>query len=105
MPRPVPKNPWARWVLDTLERAVRAYAASWVAIVGGDYVLDSWNASFLESLEAAFFGFLVSAMFSLAGKTRGAPDSASLLPANTDPPQPAGDPPPPKPPKPFVQGG
>lgn len=87
MPRPEPANPWARWALDLAERGLRAYAASWVAIVGGDYVLDNWNASLTESLTAAFFGLLVSAMFSLAGKTQGAPDSASLLPARTDPPQ------------------
>ena len=87
MGRPQPQNPWARWALDMLERGVRAYAASWVAIVGGDYVLDSWSASFRESLVAAFFGLLASAMFSLAGKASGASDSASLLPANTDPPQ------------------
>lgn len=87
MPRPVPKNPWARWALDSLERGLRAYAASWVAIVGGDYVLEQWNATFAESLKAAFFGLLVSALFSLAGKKRGAEDSASFLPANTDPPQ------------------
>lgn len=70
------------------ERGLRAYAAAWVAIVGGDYVLDSWSASFRESLVAAFFGLIASAMFSLAGKAKGAPDSASFLPANTDPPQP-----------------
>lgn len=88
MPRPQPSNPWARWALDTLERGARAYAASWVSIVGGDYVLDSWSASFQESLVAAFFGLLVSTMFSLAGKRSGAEDSASFLPEQTDPPQP-----------------
>ena len=88
MPRPEPKNPWARWALDMLERGARAYAASWVSIVGGDYVLDSWSASFQESLVAALFGLVASALFSLAGKSRGADDSASFLPANTDPPQP-----------------
>jgi hypothetical protein len=88
MPRPQPANPWARWALDSLERGVRAYAAAWVAIVGGDYVLDQWSASFGESLKAAFFGLVVSTLFSLAGKQRGAEDSASFLPASTDPPQP-----------------
>ncbi len=87
MPPPVPENPWARWALDTIERAVRAYAASWVAIVGGDYVLDSWSASFQESLVAALFGLVASTLFSLAGKQNGASDSASFLPPNTDPPQ------------------
>jgi hypothetical protein len=87
-PVPVPANPWARWALDTLERGARAYAAAWVAIVGGDYVLEQWNATFAESLKAAFFGLVVSSLFSLAGKTQGADDSASFLPENTDPPQP-----------------
>jgi hypothetical protein len=88
MPRPQPKNEWARWALDGLERGLRAYASSWVAVVGGDYVLEAWNATFVESLQAAFFGFVVSVIFSLAGKQRGASDSASFLPENTDPPQP-----------------
>ena len=88
MPPPELSNPWARWALDTLERGLRAYAASWVSIVGGDYVLDSWSASFAESLVAALFGLVASTLFSLAGKTSGATDSASFLPAGTDPPQP-----------------
>ncbi len=87
MPRPEPKSAWARWALDTLERGARAYAASWVAIVGGDYVLESWSASFQESLVAALFGLIASTLFSLAGKQNGATDSASFLPARTDPPQ------------------
>lgn len=78
---------WVRWALDMLERGLRAYAASWVSIVGGDYVLDSWSASFQESLVAAFFGLVASALFSLAGKRYGADDSASFLPAAADPPQ------------------
>lgn len=86
--RPQPENPWARWALDTLERGLRAYAACWVGIVGGDYILDSWSASFQESLVAALFGVFLEAMFSLAGRSRGATDSASMLPGNTDPPQP-----------------
>ena len=88
MPAPVPQNPWARWALDTLERGARAYAASWVTVVGGDYVLDSWSATFQESLVAAFFGLVASVLFSLAGKQAGAEDSASFLPEHTDPPQP-----------------
>lgn len=87
MPRPVPKNPWARWALDSLERGIRAYATSLATVLGGDYVLSQWNATFGESLKAAFFGLAISAVFSIAGKQRGAPDSASFLPENTDPPQ------------------
>jgi len=89
MPRPEPQNPWARWALDTLERAARAYAGAWVAIyLAGDQILGFWDATFSESLQAAAFATFVSGMFSLAGKGRGAEDSASFLPAHTDPPQP-----------------
>lgn len=85
---PEPKNPTARWALDMIERGVRAYASAWVAIyVAGNYVLDAWNASAIETFKAAFFALVVSALFSLAGKRQGAEDSASFLPPNTDPPQ------------------
>jgi hypothetical protein len=89
MPRPEPRNPWARWALDTLERGARSYASAWVAIyLAGDQILGFWNATFGESLMAAAFATFVSGMFSLAGRRRGAEDSASFLPENTDPPQP-----------------
>lgn len=88
MPRPQPSNPWARWALDTLERGLRSYAGAWTAIyLAGDQILGFWSASFSESLIAAGFATFVSAMFSLAGKRRGAEDSASFLPASVDPPQ------------------
>jgi uncharacterized membrane protein YiaA len=83
------KSEWGLWAWDAGERAARAYAISWVAIVGGDYVIEAWNATMLETFKAAFFGVLVSALFSLAGKTRGAKDSASLLERSKDPPAPA----------------
>ena len=88
MPRPEPPNVWARWALDTLERGLRAFAAAYVSVVGADYLSESFDVSTLETFKLAAGTMFVSTMFSLAGKTRGAPDSASLLPANTDPPQP-----------------
>lgn len=69
-----------------LERGLRAYAAAWTAIYAGGEVVG-WDASIVDSFKGAAFGLLVSAMFSLAGKAAGAPDSASFLPAGTDPPQ------------------
>ncbi len=87
MPRPQPANPWARWALDTLERGARAYASAWTAIYAGGMITGFWSASFTESLIGALFALFVSAMFSLAGKKSGAADSASFLPADTDPPQ------------------
>ncbi len=87
MPPPNPKNPWARWALDTLERGVRAFAAAYVSVVGIDYLSEDFNVNTLENLKLAAGTMFVSSMFSLAGKTRGAEDSASFLPENTDPPQ------------------
>lgn len=85
---PKPKSEWGRWALDTLERGARAFAAAYVSVVGIDYLSDKFDVSTLENLKLAAGTMFVSAMFSLAGKQRGAPDSASLLPADTDPPQP-----------------
>jgi hypothetical protein len=74
------------------ERAVRAYAAAWTAIyAGGDAIAGFYDVSFTESLLAALFGLFVSVMFSLAGKKRGAEDSASLLDRGQDPPLPAAE--------------
>lgn len=86
--RPQPKNPWARWALDTLERGLRAYASAWTAIYAGGQITGFWDASFSESLQGSLFALFVSAMFSLAGKRWGAEDSASFLPERADPPQP-----------------
>lgn len=86
--RPVPKNPWVAWAWDTGERALRAYAAAWVAVYVGAQVIEKFDVTFWESLQAAAFGSFVSIMFSLAGKTRGATDSASLLNRQQDPPLP-----------------
>lgn len=85
MSRPPIKSEWGLWLWDAGERAVRAYAAAWVSIIGGDYVME-WDATLGESLLGALFGVIVSAAFSLAGKRRGAPDSASLLQREQDPP-------------------
>lgn len=85
--RPDIKNPWVAWAWDTGERVVRNYAGAWTAIyLAGDKILGFWSASFTESLIAAAFASFVSAMFSLAGKTRGATDSASVLNREQDPP-------------------
>jgi hypothetical protein len=85
MPRPPIKSDWGLWAWDAGERALRAYAAAWTAIVGGDYALE-WDVSVLDTFLAAFLAVVVSAMFSLAGKKRGAPDSASLMAREQDPP-------------------
>jgi hypothetical protein len=86
MARPVPKNEWARWAIDTAERGLRAFASAYVSVVGADYLNESFDVGTVATFKVALGTMFVSAMFSLAGKARGAPDSASLLPAHADPP-------------------
>lgn len=84
--RPPIKNPWFAWLWDTSERGLRMYAGCLATVIGGDYVMDSWSATWQEAVAAAFFGFAAEVVFSLAGKRRGADDSASLLSREQDPP-------------------
>jgi r1t holin len=84
--RPVPKNPWARWALDTLERALRTFAQGFAAVITVDAFTDltaNWNQMILLGLLSGGYSLIMS----LAAKPVGADDSASLLPEKTDPPQ------------------
>lgn len=76
-----------RWLLDTLERAGRtfgqAYFAAWVAF--GSMEFETLFT--LDNLKAGVVGLAASVAMSLGAKQTGADDSASLLPANVDPPQ------------------
>lgn len=76
-----------RFLLDTLERAARtalqAYLAVWVAGTPDyDHLFTRSN------FEGAVVGLALSIAMSVGAKKAGADDSASLLPANVDPPQP-----------------
>lgn len=76
-----------RWLADAAERAARtfgqAYLAAWVAL-GADFDhLFTRN-----NLEAGVVGLALSLAVSVGARKRGADDSASLLPADVDPPQP-----------------
>ena len=86
MPRPVPKNPWVAWLIDAVERGVRAYAASFATLIGADQVYTKFDLTLLETFYSAFVGLVVSGLLSLAGKRIGATDSASVLPREQDPP-------------------
>lgn len=86
MPRPTPKNPWVAWLFDAGERAIRAYAASFASLITADQVFTKFDLTLLETFYAAFVGFVVSGVVSLAGKRIGATDSASVLPRPMDPP-------------------
>lgn len=75
-----------RWLLDTGERAGRtflqAYFAVWLALGAGYETLFT-----LENLKGGVVGVALSVAMSVGAKKTGADDSASLLPANVDPPQ------------------
>lgn len=76
-----------RWLLDAAERAGRtalqAYMAVWIA-AGATYETLFTR----DNLEGAIVGVALSVAMSVGAKKRGADDSASLLPADVDPPQP-----------------
>jgi hypothetical protein len=86
MPRPKIKNEWAVWALDGIERGLRMFAGAYVSVVGIDYFSESFDVSTLETFKLSAGAMFVDVMFSLAGKKRGAPDSASLLNREDDPP-------------------
>lgn len=76
---------------DSAERAARtfvqSYLACWLAAGAADY--DELFT--VTNLKAGVVGLALSLAVSVGAKKRGADDSASLLPADVDPPQ---DPPP-----------
>jgi hypothetical protein len=86
MPRPKVTNEWAIWAIDGAERGLRMFAGAYVSVVGIDYFAEGFNVNTLETFKLALGAMFVDVMFSLAGKKRGAPDSASLLNREADPP-------------------
>jgi Putative lactococcus lactis phage r1t holin len=75
---PRPKNPWGRWAFDMGERALRAYAASFVTLWTANQASADIDPTFLQTALAALTGAGVSLIFSLVAKTTGDPDTASL---------------------------
>lgn len=76
-----------RWLLDTLERAGRtflqAYFAVWLTVGSAEYE----TLFTVTNLKAGVVGVALSLAMSVGAKKTGADDSASLLPADVDPPQ------------------
>lgn len=76
-----------RWALDTAERSLKtfaqAYFAVWIAVGGAAF--DTLFTR--DNLEAGVVGLALAVATAVGAKQVGAPDSASLLPADTDPPQ------------------
>lgn len=75
-----------RWLFDTAERAgktfVQAYLAVWF-VAGADFD----NLFTRDNLEGGVVGLALALAAAIGAKRLGAPDSASFLPAEVDPPQ------------------
>lgn len=75
-----------RWALDTAERAgktfVQAYLAVWV-VAGADFD----HLFTRDNAEGGVVGLALAVAAAVGAKQIGANDSASLLPADVDPPQ------------------
>lgn len=76
-----------RWIIDAGERAGRtflqAYFGVWFAL-GADFD----HLFVRDNIEGGVVGLALSLAVSVGARRTGADDSASLLPANVDPPQP-----------------
>lgn len=79
-------NTTKRWLADSLERAGRtflqAYFGVWFAL-GADFD----HLFVRDNFEGGVVGLALSLAVSVGAKQAGADDSASLLPADVDPPQ------------------
>ena len=74
-----------RFLLDTLERTARTFVQGFLAVVTVDAFSDL-AASWQQKLAAGALAGLYAVLTSFAAQPAGAPDSASFLPADVDPP-------------------
>lgn len=76
-----------RWVADTAERAGRTFGQSYLAVwvAAGGTAFDTLFT--VTNLKAGVVGVALSVAVSVGAKQSGPNDSASLLPADVDPPQ------------------
>jgi hypothetical protein len=75
-----------RWLLDTAERGARTFAQAYFGVwfaFGADFD----HLFTRDNLEGGVVGLALSVALSVGAKRLGAEDSASLLPADVDPPQ------------------
>lgn len=79
-----------RWLLDTLERALSTAAQALLAMLPLSYV-PGVVLDLRAALLAALFAGVACVLKCVAALRVGASDSASLLPADVDPPQPPYD--------------
>lgn len=79
-----------RYALDLFERVVKTFLQAFIGQVilsGLDVYRALTDLSVLEKAGTAGMAAVVALLFGLVARWVGAPDSASLLPAEVDPPQ------------------
>ena len=79
-----------RYLLDLGERVAKTFCQAFIATVtaSGLGIGAMPDVSLLQKAAIAGLSAVVALIFGLLARWSGAPDSASFLPADTDPPQP-----------------
>ncbi len=76
-----------RFLVDAAERLGKTFLQGFLAAVTLDQFSNAFDPSFKFLIGTAGMAGIYSVLMSLASKQVGAPDSASALPADVDPPQ------------------
>lgn len=76
-----------RWLIDTAERTAKTFVQGFLGAVTLDAFSDAFNPTWLQNMGLGLMAGIYAILVAFAGKQVGAPDSASLLPAQVDPPQ------------------
>lgn len=77
---------WKRWLIDTAERTVRTFIQGFLAVFTLDQVLDRVTTSIMDQVYGGLIAGAYAVLMAFAAKPSGAPDSASFLPEEMDPP-------------------
>jgi hypothetical protein len=78
---------WQRWLLDVAERTGRTFLQGFLGMVTADLFIASFDPTWTENLIVGGLAGVYAVLTSWAAQPIGAPDSASMLPSNVDPPQ------------------
>jgi hypothetical protein len=76
-----------RFLIDTGERTARTFVQGFLGAVTLDAFSGAFNPTWFQNMGLGAMAGVYAILVAFAGKRTGAPDSASLLPADVDPPQ------------------